>query len=100
MPDSSSRLIFRTLVCFVLVSPFFNLITCNSYSPLSVRWREWAKKGKDSKIPVKKDDSGRIEKLKQAEVAAEELKRKAKTTEEKLHAAQAVEKAKAASKEV
>jgi hypothetical protein len=64
------------------------------------RWREWAKKGKDEKIPLKKDDGPRIDKLKQAELAAEELKRKAKTTEEKLHAAQAVEKAKAASKEV
>lgn len=56
------------------------------------------KKGKGDEIPLKKDDQDALEQIKAAVSDAEKRREKAKTDEDKLAAAQALEKAKALQK--
>lgn len=64
------------------------------------RWKELAKKGKEKQIPLKDDDKQRVEDLTDNLKKAIKLKENAKTTENKLLAAAAVEEAKSAVKVV
>ena len=63
-----------------------------------VEWRDLAKKKKEDKIPLRDDDKEVVEGVKAALDAAKEQRTNAKTTEEKLAAAKAVELATAANK--
>lgn len=64
------------------------------------RWKELAEAGKERKIPLRSDDSEIVAAIVADVKAALERKEKAKTQEEKLEAAQALEEAKANQKNV
>jgi hypothetical protein len=64
------------------------------------RWRDLAKKGKEEKIPLKKDDKALIEKLSNNLQNAIKRKDSAKSNDDKLKAAADVEEARAAIKAV
>lgn len=70
------------------------------HAHLFFRWVEWAKKRKEDKIPLKSDDKDFVEQIQQRLQNAIERKENAKSVEEKLEAAQAVEEAKTNSKQV
>ena len=90
-------LIFSTVLLCLLRSStnnfYQNYILCR-------RWKELAKKGKEKQIPLKDDDKQRVEDLTDNLKKAIKLKENAKTTENKLLAAAAVEEAKSAVKVV
>lgn len=86
------KIIFDPQLCLVDSSSFRNV----TLSFLS--WKELAKKGKEKQIPLKDDDKDQIEELTEKLKKAIKLKETAKSTENKLLAATAIEEAKAAIK--
>eukprot|EP01039_Chlorochromonas_danica_P009197 gene9197-10157_t len=63
-----------------------------------VKWKELAQKNKVKSIPLKEDDNDAVERIQTQLQNAQQRKEKAKTTEEKLAAAEALEVAKQAAK--
>ena len=72
----------------------------NCYSSHKNRWKELAKKGKEKQIPLRDDDKDKIEELSDKLKAAVKSKETAKSNEDKLLAATAIEDAKMAIKQV
>ena len=64
------------------------------------RWRELARKGRESKIPLKDDDTDVIDAIVEQLHAAQILRDTAKTNDEKLEAAAAMDAAKILQKNV
>ncbi len=73
---------------------------CVQFSCFTYRWKEFAKKSKINKIPLKEDDRVTVEKVQSKLQSATERKETAKTLDEKLSAAQALEVARAEYKQV
>ena len=67
---------------------------------LCCRWKEMADKGKANKIPLKDDDKKVIDDIQERVAQATARKEKAKTNEEKLAAAEALDEAKTMAKNV
>ena len=65
-----------------------------------VRWKELCSKGKAASIPLMDDNSDEVEEASEKLKQATELRDNAKTNEEKLAAAKAVEEAKVKIKKV
>lgn len=64
------------------------------------RWKELAKKGKEKQIPLRDDDKNKIEELSDKLKSAVKSKETAKSNEDKLLAATAIEDARTAIKQV